>query len=698
MPTSPSKARRLSSDGYRPRIAKTTGQKPACLVNASVTYCGNNQIYAFGGFDQYTDEVYNHVLKLDLNTMNWTLVDNYGDIPGVRMGHSASLYQGDKLLVFGGENEHREYLSDVIILDLKTLHWTQPDLRGPTPKGRARHAAVVYEDKLFIVGGVTGENNYVLDDISYLDLKTWTWSRAWTFVARYDHTAWIWGGRLWVFGGLGLDMERSTEMWWLDLKGSPTFGITSPPGTATPDHGMSRSSLSSVGIAQPYASNTSGYAANSGSVQVRTTRREKPTAPGAISSLKFLSGPHVPQQACGTHFHAYSSGTLLDFVTPAETMRSHDCNLSSLELDSFRWQKLVEGPDLFHVGYRWHYCTINENGTMAWLLGSPMDGSGVLGASQDSQLSEVLVMDLRKYGMLGNDMAYEANSEQTRILANERRTATSSQGLGMDLASVFDRPPEEGSMADFVITANRDEDSSDFEDAVDERQPSSSVGSVFLSNDAETSSPIHVHKIILQARWPHFKRLYGAKMAEFHNGKLHIPEPYSVVRAFLYYLYTDSIAPSEFCQDLTDVAGMLVMANLYDMPKLRLLCVHRLSREMDVEYAATIWERAGRTGEEWLKRRAAMFCLGNWGRIVRTQGFRTLSRASLMELCEVVDMEGRVVGGDELEAVGVLGGAGYGFGSSTGSTRAKRTRNGQGSAVDETSENDAEEDDGMELS
>lgn len=30
--------------------------------------------------------VYNHVLKLDLNTLQWELVDNYGDIPGVRMG------------------------------------------------------------------------------------------------------------------------------------------------------------------------------------------------------------------------------------------------------------------------------------------------------------------------------------------------------------------------------------------------------------------------------------------------------------------------------------------------------------------------------------------------------------------------------------------------------------------------------------
>ena len=87
MPNSPLKGR-TSMDGYRPKVTRTLGQRPACLVNASVTYCGNNQIYAFGGFDQYTDEVYNHVLRLDLVSHQWNLVDNYGDIPGVRMGTS----------------------------------------------------------------------------------------------------------------------------------------------------------------------------------------------------------------------------------------------------------------------------------------------------------------------------------------------------------------------------------------------------------------------------------------------------------------------------------------------------------------------------------------------------------------------------------------------------------------------------------
>jgi len=107
MSSSPVKAR-TTSDSYKPKVQRTCGSKPACLVNASVTYCGNNQIYAFGGFDQYTDEgetdsfsqhfeditkpgsVYNHVLRLDLTNLQWALVDNYGDIPGVRMGELSS--------------------------------------------------------------------------------------------------------------------------------------------------------------------------------------------------------------------------------------------------------------------------------------------------------------------------------------------------------------------------------------------------------------------------------------------------------------------------------------------------------------------------------------------------------------------------------------------------------------------------------
>ncbi|EGE80864.1 kelch repeat protein [Blastomyces dermatitidis ATCC 18188] len=706
MPTSPPKGRRGSGDGYRPAVKRSTGNPPACLVNASVTYCGNNQIYAFGGFDQYTDEVYNHVLRLDLTTLRWNLVDNYGDIPGVRMGHTASLYQGNKLIVFGGENEHREYLSDVVILDISTSTWTSPEIRGPIPRGRARHASVIYEDKLFVVGGITGgitgETNVILDDICYLDLKTWTWSRWWRFVARFDHTAWIWGGRLWVFGGLGSDMERGTDLWWLDLKGIPSFRISSSQGTVEPPGTLARVTHSPAAQYSPTPAlqgRPGGYAANSASVQVRTlSRRKLLTAPGAISSLKFHSGPHVPTLLSGTHFHVYSSGVLLDIATPSETVQPWDVNLASLELDSLRWQRLADGQEIFKPGYRWHYCTLNEDGTRAWLLGCSLEVPNATGAGDENRLNQVLLINLERYGLLGNDLTFEY-SEQARILASERQEAPRPRctGLGADLVAVFDQPPESGSGTDFIITADHDDDTHHPESSDSIMSPSSShAQSTFLTSTDSTSQPIHVHRIILQARWPHFKRLYSAQMAEYHTKKMHIPEPYSVVRAFLYYLYTDSIAGHpEYCSDITEVAGMLVMANLYDMPKLRLLCVNRLSRELDVDNAAIIWDRAGRTNEEWLKRRAASFCLANWGRVVRTEGFRNLSRQSLMELCEVVDMEGRVVPGHELELVSELDGFGSGADNKQNHVAAGSA---PGPGMEDLDEGDGDEDDGMELS
>ncbi|KAJ5288188.1 hypothetical protein N7478_003874 [Penicillium angulare] len=696
LPASPAGGRQGTD--YRPSVKKAQGHIPACLVNASVTYCNNDHIYAFGGFDQYTDEVYNHVLRLDLNTLRWELVDNYGDIPGVRMGHTATLYQGNKLIVFGGENEHRDYLSDVVILDLQTFAWTLPTISGPIPRGRARHAAVIHDDKLFIVGGLTGESNTILDDLTYLDLQTWTWSRTWSFTARFDHTAWVWGSRLWIFGGLGPNMERTTDIWWLDLKGSPSLaGINTPQGTVdSPDERLPVAHYpDSISSPSTQMSPRSGsYAANSASVQVRNFGRRKPLAPGAISCLRFQSGPNVPSLFSGLHYQSFASGVLLDLITPSETVRSHDCNLAALDLNSLRWQRLADGHEIFRPGYRWHYCTINEAGTKAWLLGCSLDLANAPGASDDNQMSEVLSIDLEKYGLLGNGLSADVPEQDPSWLDRSGHSPVS--GLGADLSSVFGQSPESGSGADFVITAIRDDDDAMSSDDIDDTPSGSPVQTeptepTFVEPNPSTSAPIHVHKIILQLRWPHFKRLYAAQMAEYHTKRMHIPEPYSVVRAFLFYLYADTIGGHpEYPSSVIDVAGMLVMANLYDMPKLSLLCVNRLSREIDVDNAAIIWERAGRTNEQWLMRRAAQFCLTHWGRIVRTDGFKSLSHHSLIELCEVVDTEGRVIAGPELEMVSSMG-----DGSCDRETKGSRLR--LGSTTDEMSELDGD-DDGMEMS
>lgn len=267
----------------------------------------------------------------------------------------------------------------------------------------------------------------------------------------------------------------------------------------------------------------------------------------------------------------------------------------------------------------------------------------------NSGKSDIMEIDLTRYGLLGNGYSPDPPSQTTRQSA-ERTLVQVSKGLGADLAKLFNEPSESG-MTDFTITALKDGDWDE-----DELMSSSMMRTGYqqqekwLSPDTNTSPPIHVHKLILLARWPHFARLYNSQMAEFHTKKMHIPEPYTVVKAFLYYLYTDSIHPKD-CAELNDVAGLLVISDMYEIPHLRLLCVNRLSKELDVDHACIIWHCAGVAREEWLRRCAANFCLLHWGRVVRTRGFLQLPRSALVELSQEIDMEGRVVGGEDLGMV-----------------------------------------------
>lgn len=686
MSTSPARSRRSGDDSYKPRIISTIGQRPACLVSASVTYVGNSEIYAFGGFDQYTDEVYNHVLRLNLETRQWNLVDNYGDIPGVRMGHTATLWKGEKVLIFGGENEHRSYLSDLIIFDLKTAYWQQPELHGQTPKGRARHSAVIHDDKLFIIGGLSGhDNNTILDDFCYLDLKTWTWSRTWRFVPRFDHTSWMWRGRLYIFGGLTEGMERVSDLWWIDLKQSPIFNTVAPMNPSASPIPAARNSRPSPSSALTAATGSTGYAANSSSVQVAQNSRSSkpPMAPGSISSMSFISGPNVPSQALGSHFHAYSSGCLLDFVTPAVT-GTYETSVCAFDFENMRWDRLADGKDMFNPSFRWQYCALNQEGTHAWLLGCSVEPAPNVGGVNGEYLSDVLCIDLRKLGLLGNTLTTDS-IEMSKVPTSDSHLPSLLSGIGADLARMFDNSK---TGTDFIVTAEVDDEPG----STDDSSPSMDDA----QDSAPVSRPIHVHRLILEARWPHFARMIAAQMAEFHSRKLHIPEPFAVVRAFLRYLYTDSIA-SESGQgpSLSDVAGMLVLSTCYDMPRLRTLCRNRLGRELDVDHAAVIWERAGISGEEWLKRRAARFCMTHWGRIVQTRGFAELQRSSLIELCQEVDTEGRVVGAEELEIVGGLGGARIGL-AGPGPGQQLRRLGSSSTQVGEDGE-EGDDDDSMEM-
>ncbi|XVE63132.1 hypothetical protein DITRI_Ditri06bG0175300 [Diplodiscus trichospermus] len=164
--------------------------------------CSNGVVYVFGGCCGGLH--FSDVLMLSLNTMVWSTLETTGQGPGPRDSHSAVLV-GTKMMVFGGTNGSKK-VNDLHVLDLASKEWIRAECNGVPPSPRESHTAtLVGEDKLVIFGGSgEGEANY-LNDLHVLDLRTMRWAspqvRGHIPVPRDSHSAVAIGNKLVVYGG-----------------------------------------------------------------------------------------------------------------------------------------------------------------------------------------------------------------------------------------------------------------------------------------------------------------------------------------------------------------------------------------------------------------------------------------------------------------------------------------------------------------
>lgn len=131
-------------------------------------------MYLFGGSKGNCDPN-EKLYALDLKTFRWEfVVDQSGNIPKTRDEHSATLWDTNYMVIFGGfVNGLRT--NEVYRFHFPSRKW---ELLVPTtrasPAGRAAHSAIVYKDLLVIFGG-KDEDNEKLNDIWAFNLKTHAW-------------------------------------------------------------------------------------------------------------------------------------------------------------------------------------------------------------------------------------------------------------------------------------------------------------------------------------------------------------------------------------------------------------------------------------------------------------------------------------------------------------------------------------------
>ncbi|XP_008946315.1 PREDICTED: RCC1 and BTB domain-containing protein 2-like, partial [Merops nubicus] len=123
---------------------------------------------------------------------------------------------------------------------------------------------------------------------------------------------------------------------------------------------------------------------------------------------------------------------------------------------------------------------------------------------------------------------------------------------------------------------------------------------------------IHVHKVLLKIRCEHFRSILNKddeiiEMSEFS---------YPVYRAFLEYLYTDSIRlPPE------EAIGLLDLATLYRENRLKKLCQQTIKQGICEENAIALLSAAVKYEAQDLEEFCFRFCINHLTVVTQTQGF-----------------------------------------------------------------------------
>eukprot|EP00051_Salpingoeca_urceolata_P008483 m.106387 g.106387 ORF g.106387 m.106387 type:complete len:548 (-) comp15773_c0_seq1:74-1717(-) len=127
----------------------------------------------------HPDSCSDQLFIFNIEQENWYRPLVVGTPPCPRSGHSATLIDGNTLVIFGGWDSPTCF-NDTYLLDLSTFEFSKLQPTGQAPSPRSWHVACVLpkhlgEQRLLVYGGYDGED--ALSDAFVLDLKANSWHK-----------------------------------------------------------------------------------------------------------------------------------------------------------------------------------------------------------------------------------------------------------------------------------------------------------------------------------------------------------------------------------------------------------------------------------------------------------------------------------------------------------------------------------------
>jgi len=527
----------------------------------------DNSLYIFGGFDGTTRVNDLHAFDFDTNT--WNAVEILGGTPpSPRHSHAAVVYQ-DSMFVFGGYDG--SYRSDLHEFNFSTRRWYQVQCNGEIPRARYRGTCVVSETSMILHGGHDGNRH--LQDTHVFDFCSLTWSALVTEgpipSPRDSHVSVIYGKSMFLYGGstgsamgdfheLRLEFRRV----WAPVATS----CSEPDGLFNNNHGVtSLTRQVSFGLSNASAV---GMGSSAGSGSATSTPNHTRSVTGFPATLT-RTAPAVTPTRAGSGAGSGGLGVL------SGSMSSLLISPSGIGIDA-------------------------NTTAAAGASGGVSCGSGVkedMSMSPGVRFCHVgVVYDSALYIFGGYDGA---------------------QRLNDFLRFRFDQAePDFGSPPSSLITDLRgyvnNEVLSDVQFIVE-------------------GIPVHAHKILC-LRCPFFRNLLTGEYMESRAREVTINDvSYGTFLLLLQYVYCDQVDIAvETAMDLFQAADR------FGLERLKRLCEMEMLSAISIESAANILFTADQHNAENLRERCIAFILHHFDEISRTRGFEEMGRTNVELVFEIL--------------------------------------------------------------
>ncbi|KAG0305737.1 hypothetical protein BGZ99_001982, partial [Dissophora globulifera] len=619
----------------------TTGDVPPPLVGATMTVV-DDKLYLFGGRLIQTRQMINSLYILNLNEFNWENVSDVvnvaptraigdpgaedehemGSPPTERYFHTANAYK-NTIVFFGGmgpsstsgETQSQDLVvyDDIKVLDLELLQWKHVRIPSSAhaPKPRYAHLSSVSGNKLVVIGGQDVNNQYV-EEVSILDLDSFQWIASMPFekhCGSYRSIAVSSSGH-----GISAPVIGSELA---ELR-SPTLS----PTTSTASDGFPTSYLrktssnTSLHYTPSLRKSTSNTMVKKGGPASRLSIGSSPFGGTAASladkrssihRLSHLMASSAAQQEehpvyIYSNFNFSDVKRELQVLTPPQfSTQDHSQSMSgNLLPPGLRFptgaiagqHMLLSGTYLSNAQQSFSIWSLN----LTSLVWTRIDTGTVF--STGSWNRGMLLENMNAYLVFGNRNRNLADDYQNRQTNFDHVSIVDLEAFG-----IYQHPPTTMTQTaqELGLVLLNDPSMADFE---------------VLTQDQQR---IPVNSAVLSARWPYFAALLreqeeqDAAQSKQDNSEydptlsprrtLSLPEPYTVVLAFLQYLYTDHLVTAQ--QHHSQVLSqLLLLADMYGLDRLRDLATHALHQMLNMSTAAMVYETAALSQQTGLQIRS----------------------------------------------------------------------------------------------